>query len=81
MKPKFLVIGCGKCGSTFLYECITDHPSINKNKMRKEIRFFDLNYLKGIEKDPLSDKDRKFLEDVLEVSNQLFYEETRIKWD
>lgn len=43
---KFIGIGSGKSGSTWLFENIREHPEIC-NRNPKEIRFFDLHYDRG----------------------------------
>jgi len=49
MLPNFLVIGPGKSASTFIYECLREHPEVCLAKNIKETLFFDKNYQKGIE--------------------------------
>ncbi len=46
--PDFLIIGAQKCGTTSLYNYLVKHPNIIPAK-KKEIRFFDLNFLNGIQ--------------------------------
>lgn len=46
--PDFLIIGAQKCGTTSLYEYLTQHPQI-VSATRKEVHFFDLNYALGLE--------------------------------
>lgn len=45
--PDFLIIGAQRCGTTSLYEYLTDHPSIAP-AWRKEVHFFDKHYSKGM---------------------------------
>lgn len=45
--PNYLIIGAAKCGTSSLYEYLTQHPSINP-ALGKEINFFDMHYSKGI---------------------------------
>ena len=44
--PDFLIIGCGKCGTSSLYGYLSEHPSVIPAR-RKEIHFFDVNFGKG----------------------------------
>ena len=44
--PDFLIIGAQKCGTTFLYQLLTQHPNV-KSAFHKEVHFFDLNFEKG----------------------------------
>ena len=45
--PDFLIIGAMKCGTSALFHTITDHPKVAKTK--KEKRFFNLHFDKGLE--------------------------------
>ncbi len=42
MRPRFLIVGAQKAGTTSLYEFLAAHPQIIPNRSWKEIRFFDL---------------------------------------
>jgi hypothetical protein len=44
--PDFLIIGAQKCGTTFLYRLLVQHPRF-KPAFRKEVHYFDLNFRKG----------------------------------
>ena len=48
--PDFLttssLIGAQKCGTTFLYRLLMQHPSV-KPAFHKEVHYFDLNFGKG----------------------------------
>lgn len=46
--PDFLIIGAQKCGTTSLYEYLTQHPQI-VSANQKEVHFFDLNYKLGLD--------------------------------
>ena len=48
MKPNFLVIGAQRAGTTWLYECLREHPEIFLPET-KELHYFDLNHEKGYE--------------------------------
>lgn len=50
VKPDFLIIGAQKCGTTWLWEMLRQHPGTDLRN-RKEIHFFSSskNYRKGIE--------------------------------
>jgi len=49
--PNFLGLGAQRCGTTWIYECLREHPDVFMSQ-RKEINFFsDIysnNYYKGI---------------------------------
>lgn len=45
--PDFIIIGGQRCGTTSLFNNLMKHPFIAR-PMKKEIRFFDLNYKEGI---------------------------------
>jgi hypothetical protein len=45
--PDFLIIGAQKCGTTFLYQLLTQHPRV-KSAFGKEVHYFDLNFRKGV---------------------------------
>jgi hypothetical protein len=44
--PDFLIIGAQKCGTTFLYQLLVQHPRV-KPSFAKEVHYFDLNFRKG----------------------------------
>lgn len=44
--PDFLIIGAQKCGTTFLYQLLMQHPRV-KPAFVKEVHYFDLNFGKG----------------------------------
>jgi Sulfotransferase domain len=46
--PDFLIIGTQRGGTTSLYKYLVQHPSL-AHALTKELRFFDLNYGKGID--------------------------------
>jgi hypothetical protein len=46
--PDFLIIGGQRCGTTFFYNCLKQHPDIKTTLRRKEIHFFDNNFHKGL---------------------------------
>lgn len=43
--PDFLIIGAQKCGTTFLYQLLVQHPRV-KPAFLKEVHYFDLNFRK-----------------------------------
>lgn len=47
--PDFLVIGAQRAGTTTLYHYLVRHPSIGGAVLDKEIHFFDLAYVEGID--------------------------------
>ncbi len=44
--PDFLIIGAQKCGTTFLYQLLVQHPHV-KPAFVKEVHYFDLNFKRG----------------------------------
>ncbi len=46
--PNFIIIGAQRCGTTSLFESLMEAQFILK-PVRKEIHFFDINYMKGYE--------------------------------
>jgi hypothetical protein len=46
--PDFIIIGARRCGTTSLYNYLTEHPDVLP-ALKKEIFFFDLFYDKGVE--------------------------------
>jgi hypothetical protein len=44
--PDFVIIGAQKCGTTFLYQLLVQHPRV-KPAFAKEVHYFDLNFRKG----------------------------------
>jgi hypothetical protein len=44
--PDFIIIGAQKCGTTFLYQLLVQHPHV-KPAFAKEVHYFDLNFGKG----------------------------------
>jgi len=45
--PDYLIIGTQRGGTTSLYKYLAEHPALGR-ALTKEIRFFDLNYEKGV---------------------------------
>lgn len=48
IKPNFIGIGSQRAGTTWLYNCLIEHPDIFMPS-KKELHFFDLGYDKGID--------------------------------
>jgi len=46
LKPRFLIIGSQRCGTTSLYNYLIQHPNVT-SASKKEIHYFDTNYDKG----------------------------------
>lgn len=44
--PDFVIIGAQKCGTSFLYQLLVQHPHV-KPAFGKEVHYFDLNFRKG----------------------------------
>lgn len=47
--PDFLGIGAPRCGSTWLHDLLASHPKIYVPTDRKEVRFFDVYYDRGLQ--------------------------------
>lgn len=47
-RPNFLIVGAAKAGTSWVHQCLQEHPDVYVPD-RKEIRFFSVNYEKGIE--------------------------------
>lgn len=47
LMPEFIIIGAQKCGTTSLYYYLVEHSNI-ASAWRKELRFFDNNFKKGL---------------------------------
>jgi tetratricopeptide (TPR) repeat protein len=47
-KPDFIAIGAAKCGTTSLYQYLSEHPQI-AFPHKKELNFFTVNFERGIE--------------------------------
>jgi hypothetical protein len=45
--PDFIIIGAQRCGTTSLYNYLTQHPLI-LSALRKEVHYFDNNFHKGV---------------------------------
>lgn len=82
MLPNFIGIGAERCGTTWLHEILAAHPGIYVPSRRKELRFFNLNYEKGLpwyEKYfPTNTKGSNYTA-VGEVTPGYFYSETAAK--
>lgn len=48
MLPNLLIIGSQHCGTSWIYECLREHPDVFMSP-KKETHFFDLLYAKGID--------------------------------
>jgi hypothetical protein len=48
VKPNFINIGPGRCGTSWLYEALEAHPQIGMGKV-KETEFFNTHYAKGVD--------------------------------
>jgi len=46
--PDFLIIGAQKCGTTFLYYLLCQHPYVEP-ATTKEVHFFDTNFAEGVQ--------------------------------
>jgi hypothetical protein len=47
--PSFIGIGAERCGSTWLHLLLSQHPKIYVPKQRKELDFFNINFVKGLD--------------------------------
>jgi hypothetical protein len=48
MLPNFLIIGSGRCATTWIHGCLSEHPEIFTPTI-KELHFFSKHYAKGID--------------------------------
>jgi hypothetical protein len=46
-RPDFILAGVGKAGTTWIYECLKDHPDVAVPDT-DSLNFFDLNYHRGL---------------------------------
>jgi hypothetical protein len=44
--PDFAIIGAQRCGTTFLYDLLTQHPQVEP-ATKKEVHYFDLHFSRG----------------------------------
>ena len=47
LKPDFIVVGAQRAGTTWLHNCLSEHPQVSL-PAEKEVHFFDLHYDKGL---------------------------------
>jgi hypothetical protein len=47
MTPSFLIVGGQRCGTTSMYNALTQHPSVLSGVLCKGVHYFDLRYHKG----------------------------------
>lgn len=47
--PNFILVGVEKAASTWIYNCLHEHPEIFLPPHRSEVHFFDRNFHKGID--------------------------------
>ena len=73
MLPSFIAIGPGKSGTTWLYECLKEHPQICLAYHIKETMFFDRYYYKGIEWYERFFCHCKYTSVIGEISNTYFF--------
>lgn len=45
--PDFLIVGAQRCGTTSLYNALSEHPDVDR-ALTKEVRFFDVQYERGL---------------------------------
>ncbi|MBC7234626.1 MAG: sulfotransferase domain-containing protein [Chloroflexi bacterium] len=48
MLPNFLGIGVPRAGTTWLHQLLVDHPDVYVPERRKEVRFFDEHFERGV---------------------------------
>jgi hypothetical protein len=46
--PDFVIIGAQKCGTTFLYDLLSQHPQVEP-AIKKEVHYFDRHFGKGVD--------------------------------
>ena len=78
--PNFICIGLQKCGTTSLYHYLNDHPQVIPNNYKKEVKFWNYVYHKGIEwyKSCFPNKDGKITGDI--TSNYFWYVDPKIMY-
>lgn len=47
LRPRFIMIGAQRCGTTSLFLALSAHPQVMHPVFRKGINYFDLNYYRG----------------------------------
>lgn len=47
LMPDYIIIGGQRCGTTSLYQYLTEHPGIGSSST-KEVHYFDVNYQRGV---------------------------------
>jgi hypothetical protein len=47
MLPNFLIIGGQRCGTTWIHNCLLEHPEVFVSS-KKELHFFDVHFEKGL---------------------------------
>ena len=49
MLPGFLIVGAERCGTSFMYHVLRQHPAVfGSSAPRKEVHYFDLAYDRGL---------------------------------
>jgi hypothetical protein len=47
MRPRFIMIGVQRCGTTSMFRMLEAHPQV-VHAYRKQVNYFDLNYFRGL---------------------------------
>jgi hypothetical protein len=51
MLPSFLIVGAARCGTTSMFDALSQHPAVFNGAVlpwTKEVHYFDLNYHRGL---------------------------------
>lgn len=49
MDPTFIMVGASRCGTTSLFQALSAHPQVLRPPVNKGVRYFDLNYPRGMD--------------------------------
>jgi len=48
MRPDFILVGASRSGTTSLFTALAAHPEVRRPPVNKGVRYFDLNYQRGL---------------------------------
>ncbi len=48
MRPDFVLVGASRSGTTSLFTALAAHPDVRRPPVNKGVRYFDLNYQRGL---------------------------------
>lgn len=49
MEPGFIMVGASRAGTTSLFQALSAHPQVLRPAVNKGVRYFDLNYPRGMD--------------------------------